>query len=63
MKIQRITSRYNNDFCAVLECEHCGWRGDLLTGYNDHYYHANVIPAMRCEQCGKNRAGEQERER
>ena len=34
------------------ECEHCGdttKRG----GYDDDYFHKNVIPAMECKSCGK----------
>ena len=55
MKIAKILSEYGNDFSAMMECEHCGHTAKLTSGY-----HARVIPAMRCKECGKNRAGELE---
>lgn len=57
MKIQKITDTYGNNFRADMECEYCGNIQKLTTGYNDGYYHNNVIPAMTCTACGKNRAG------
>lgn len=57
MKIKEILSVYGNDFTARMECEHCGHLYKLTTGYNDSYYHEKVIPAMRCESCGKDRNG------
>lgn len=53
MKIDKITSQHRRDFTAVLVCEHCGAFEDLETGYDDHFYHANVIPSMVCKTCGK----------
>lgn len=52
MKIKEITSRMRRDFSAVYECEHCGEThcGD---GYDDSYFHNIVIPAMKCQKCGK----------
>lgn len=58
MKIKTITRQHRNDFCAVMECEHCGHEQELTTGYDDAYYHMHVIPAMTCAGCKKNRAGE-----
>jgi hypothetical protein len=58
MKIKQITSQHRNDFCAVMQCEHCGVEEKLTTGYNDAYYHERVIPAMHCQSCGLNRSGE-----
>lgn len=58
MKIKKITSQHRNDFSADMACEHCGHIHKLTSGYNDHYYHAAVIPAMHCQKCGLNRAGE-----
>ena len=63
MKIKKITSEHRNDFSAVIECEHCGGTAKLTSGYHDNYYHAHVIPAMTCQACGKNRAGETPAER
>lgn len=45
------------DFNATMQCEHCGHKQDISSGYEDQHYHAKVIPAMTCCGCGKNRAG------
>ena len=52
MKIKEIVSQNRRDFEAIYECEHCGdtyKRG----GYDDAYFHNNVIPKMKCMKCGK----------
>ena len=53
MKIQKITSQSRRDFSAIMECEHCGTTEINNSGYDDSFYHANVIPKMKCKQCGK----------
>jgi hypothetical protein len=58
MKIKKIKSSYRNDFTADMECEHCGHVQNLSSGYSDDFYYSRVIPAMTCQSCGKNRAGE-----
>ena len=55
MKILEITSQNRRDFCAILACEACGNKQELNTGYDDHFYHANVIPSIRCTECHKSR--------
>lgn len=57
MKIENMIWEMANDFAAVMECEHCGWTKENRSGYHDNYYHTKVIPAMTCEACGKDRAG------
>ena len=57
MKIKRIISQYRRDFCAIYECEHCGYETPEQSGYDDRNFHVNVIPAMVCPKCGK-KAGE-----
>jgi len=52
MKIQKITSQSRRDFQAVYECEHCGHTTEGY-GYDDDNFHENVIPKMKCKQCGK----------
>jgi primosomal protein N' len=52
MKIKEITSQNRRDFYAVYECEHCGWTEEG-GGYDDSYFHNNVIPKMKCGKCGK----------
>ena len=52
MKVKKIITQSRRDFVAVYECEHCGFekRG---YGYDDTNFHHNVIPVMKCDQCGK----------
>lgn len=52
MKIKEIKSQYRRDFTAVYECEHCG-HTETGYGYDDANFHNNVIPAMKCKECGK----------
>ena len=52
MRIKEIINQSRRDFSATYECEHCG---DTTKGggYDDDYFHKNVIPAMECKSCGK----------
>lgn len=52
MKIKTIKSQYRRDFRAIYECEHCGYTFES-SGYDDTNFHNNVIPNMKCKQCGK----------
>jgi len=52
MKIKKITSQHRRDFRAIYECEHCGAEEEG-SGYDDDNFHRNVIPAMKCKQCGE----------
>lgn len=52
MKIKTITYQHRRDFHADMECEHCGAESKLTTGYDDDFYHGNVIPKMKCDECG-----------
>ena len=52
MKIKKKLSQMRRDFVAIYECEHCG-NEEELDGYDDSYFHTEVIPAMKCEKCGK----------
>lgn len=52
MKIKTIESQNRRDFHAIYECEHCG-HTKKGSGYDDSYFHQEVIPKMKCEQCGK----------
>lgn len=52
MQIKIIESQYRRDFTAIYECEHCGNTKEG-EGYDDEYFHQNVIPAMKCDKCGK----------
>lgn len=52
MKIKTIESQSRRDFTAIYECEHCGHEKEG-NGYDDAYFHNNVIPKMKCNKCGK----------
>lgn len=51
MKIKKILAQHRRDFTAVYICEHCGdeYEG---SGYDDSYFHKEVIPAKICRKCG-----------
>lgn len=51
MQIKNRISQHRRDFVAEFQCEACK---HLLvaSGYDDAYFHAEVIPAMRCPVCG-----------
>ena len=52
MQIKKIISQHRRDFTAIYECEHCGETKEG-SGYDDAYFHQEVIPAMVCGKCGK----------
>jgi len=52
MEIQKIISQNRRDFQAIYECEHCG-HIEKGYGYDDANFHDNVIPGMKCKECGK----------
>ena len=52
MRIKEIISQYRRDFTAIYECEHCGFV-ETKRGYDDAYFHNNVVPNMKCPQCGE----------
>lgn len=56
MNIKNIISQSRRDFEANYECEHCGHEYKSY-GYDDANFHKNVIPDMKCRNCGK-KAGE-----
>ena len=52
MQIKKITTQIRNDIYGVLKCEHCGIEVQF-TGYDDDYWHENVLPSKLCPQCNK----------
>ena len=50
MHIKKIVSQNRRDFTAIYECEHC-LNEERSSGYDDHNFHANVIPQMVCKKC------------
>lgn len=53
MKIKKIISQHRRDFTALMECEFCNHQEMDNSGYDDRYYHDNVIPNMKCKKCGE----------
>lgn len=52
MRIKKKISQHRRDFRAVYQCEHCNHEIEK-SGYDDAYFHQQVIPAMSCPECGK----------
>lgn len=52
MKIQKKLDQHRRDFTAIYECEHCGHTHEG-SGYDDAYFHKEVVPKMKCKECGK----------
>ena len=52
MKIKQIQRQYRREFWAIFRCEACGHECEER-GYDDANFHVNVIPKMKCPQCGK----------
>ncbi len=53
MKIKQIITQSRRDFYADYECEHCGHVEKNQSGYDDANFHQNVIPKMKCGECGE----------
>ena len=53
MRIKQINSQSRRDFRADYECEHCGHIEKNVSGYDDSFFHQNVIPEMACKICHK----------
>ncbi len=54
MKIEKVISQHRRDFEAVYKCENCGYT-KKRRGYDDRNFHDNVVPNMKCDECGKSR--------
>jgi len=53
MKIKKVIWQNRRDFSALMECEFCGHQEMNNSGYDDRYYHDEIIPNMRCSKCGE----------
>ncbi len=53
MKIKTIHEQIRRDFWADFECEHCGHIVSDVCGYDDSYFHREVIPSFVCPECKK----------
>lgn len=58
MKIKKLISQHRRDFVALMECEFCQHQEMDNSGYDDRYYHDNVIPNMKCGKCDKSTISE-----
>lgn len=56
MRIKEKTYQHRRDFHAIYECEHCG-HTEEGRGYDDAYFHEEVIPKKVCPKCGKTSNG------
>lgn len=52
MKLLEILDQYRRDFTGVSKCESCGFK-KTVCGYDDDYFHTQVMPNMKCDQCQK----------
>ena len=52
MILQEKKSQIRRDFTGVYKCQKCG-NIQEGGGYDDDYYHNNVIPKMKCNKCGE----------
>lgn len=53
MKILKINTQSRRDFWADMVCEHCGHVEQNVSGYDDDFFHRNVIPKIQCKLCGE----------
>lgn len=54
MKIKEMINQNRRDFNAIYVCEDCRFE-ERNYGYDDRNFHDNVIPKMKCKECGKSR--------
>ena len=61
MVIKKINNQHRRDFSATLKCESCEQEQELTSGYDDVYYHNEVLPNIKCKSCGEstNSAGKE----
>lgn len=50
-----MINQHRRDFYADFECESCGNVEFNKRGYDDRYFHDEVIPKMKCKKCGNSR--------
>lgn len=53
MKVTRRFNQSRRDLCIDLECESCGATDTNNSAYDDSNYWINVVPDMKCKNCGK----------
>ena len=53
MKITKTYDWSRRDFSYDDKCEHCGYTSKNNSGYDDSNYYNNVMPQVKCKQCGE----------
>lgn len=53
MRLIKRRSQNRRDFWADYKCEFCGAIEADGRGYDDANFYNNVIPKMKCTQCGE----------
>lgn len=53
MQIVNTFNWNRRDFSYEAKCEHCGHIETHSGGYDDSNYYNNVVPAMKCGNCGE----------
>lgn len=48
-----MLSQHRRDFTAEMTCESCNHKQIDNSGYDDAFYHQNVIPNIKCKKCGE----------
>lgn len=56
MRIKTKLSQHRRDFTAIYMCDSCGAEVEGH-GYDDQYFHTQVIPDMACAECGAKGSG------
>ena len=52
MRIKTIVTQSRRDMDVIYECEFCGHTCSG-GGYDDNFFHKEVVPKMKCPKCGK----------
>jgi ribosomal protein L37AE/L43A len=50
--IKEITNQSRRDLQVIFKCEHCGEEKEGR-GYDDDFFHKEVVPNKECESCGE----------
>ena len=58
MDLIKKTHQYRRDFDGIVKCQFCGHEEELHNGYDDHFYHTQVIPNLMCSKCHKSTISE-----
>lgn len=51
MKVLKVYNQNRRDCVVDLECQSCGHKETITTGYDDANYWENVVPNFKCGKC------------